>query len=146
MNMIPPNLCILIEQLEDARQFHDSAAAQSVRNLHTCHRSKAKAYAAMLAEIRAWESRNRVSAHDDGALHDDPRRFEPADTYAAMLERVFRMFEAATSSVRDSRICPADDAAEGKAKGGPGAQVRGRFDRPQLQAQACIVFVKDRSA
>ena len=52
--MIPSNLCILIEQLEDARQFHELAAEVSDGALRETHRERSQGDEAMLSEIRCW--------------------------------------------------------------------------------------------
>ncbi len=150
MNMIPAHLCILIEQFENSRQFHVSAAVQSARDRRArdrcaSHRHKAEAYAAMLDEIRAWESRNRMSGHNDDALQGDLQHLDISDTYAAMLERAFRKYEAVAFPACDPGIRTADDATEGRAKGGPGLQGRGLVGSPQLQARARALFDKYQS-
>lgn len=88
MDAIPSNLCTLVEQLEDARQFHDGAARQSDGVYHEQHCARSLAYARMLSEIREWESRVRLS---EGRRCTDLDPSPPLhdDSYAALLERVY---------------------------------------------------------
>ena len=93
MDAIPSNLCTLVEQLEDARQFHDGAARQSDGLYRERHSARSLAYAMMLSEIRDWELRKRQSgarqASDTAEL--DSLLLSRGDSYAALLERVYRI-------------------------------------------------------
>lgn len=93
MDAIPSNLCTLVEQLEDARQFHDGAARQSDGPYRERHSARSLAYAMMLSEIRDWESRTRRSDHrlGSGVASLDPIPPSHDDSYAALLERVYRI-------------------------------------------------------
>lgn len=120
MDTIPANLCTLIEQLEDARQFHGCAARQSAGEPRERHRARSQAYAAMVSEIRKWERRSNESC--------EPRRpvamvdgLDPAhhdESYAALLERVYRMHRAVAPVAQAIRIRAADDAMDGEARDG----------------------------
>lgn len=120
MGAIPSNLWVLVEQLEDSRRFHETAARQSGGPCAAGHRAKSWTYAAMLAEIRAWGARARE--HDGLARHasagDGPDSFECRDSYAALLERIYRLHEAAPAFRPSIRICAADSAREGRAREG----------------------------
>jgi hypothetical protein len=91
MDAIPSNLCILVEQLEDAREFHDGAARQSEGPYRERHCARSLAYAMMLSEIRAWESRKRQPGNRQafGIAALDRPSLPPDDSYAALLERVY---------------------------------------------------------
>lgn len=115
MDAIPSNLCILVEQLEDAREFHDGAARQSDGLFRERHSARSLAYAMMLSEIRAWESCKREPGIRQGRgiprLDPDPPSRD--DSYAALLERVYRIHSSlapvgqairvATATVMDGR-------------------------------------------
>lgn len=93
MDVIPSNLCTLVEQLEDARQFHDGAARQSDGPYRERHSARSLAYAMMLSEIRDWESRKRQSGIRQASdiADPDPIFLSHDDSYAALLERVYRI-------------------------------------------------------
>jgi hypothetical protein len=93
MEEIPSNLCTLVEQLEDARQFHEGAARRSAGFQRECHSERSRAYATMLSEIRDWESRKRRPSDRQGshAAVDAPGDILTDDSYAALLERVYRI-------------------------------------------------------
>jgi hypothetical protein len=97
MEVIPSNLCTLVEQLEDARQFHEGAARLSAGFQRECHSERSRAYATMLSEIRDWESRKRRHSHgqDFHAASDAPGGLLADDSYAALLERVYRIHSSA---------------------------------------------------
>lgn len=102
MDAIPSNLCTLVEQLEDARQFHDGAARLSDGPYRERHSARSLAYAMMLSEIRDWESRKRQSSHrqDSGIAGIDPDPPSHDDSYAALLERVYRIHSSVAPVAR----------------------------------------------
>lgn len=127
MGTIPANLGTLIEQLEDTRQFHHRAGTESSGNQSQRHRVKSQAYAAMLAEIAQWESRNAAcdAQGHSVAPSNDPVHASPLeDGYAALLDRIFRIHRAATAHTavelvtRRNRIRAPDNAMEGEAMDG----------------------------
>lgn len=126
MDTIPANLCMLIEQLEDSRQFHQLAAEASTGTMGDSHREKSLAYAAMLSEIRVWKSRaNGCDEPQQPAAPLDPSDHpHGSDSYVALLERVYRIHRAvaahgAVAPVATSiRIRAADDATDGEAMDG----------------------------
>jgi hypothetical protein len=92
MEVIPSNLCTLVEQLEDARQFHEGAARRSGGFKRECHSERSRAYASMLSEISNWESRKRRCGTPQDVDADDLSGEVLADdSYAALLERVYRI-------------------------------------------------------
>ncbi|MGH8216262.1 MAG: hypothetical protein ACREPZ_11295 [Rhodanobacteraceae bacterium] len=102
MDAIPSNLCTLVEQLEDARQFHDGAARRSASFQRDCHSERSRAYATMLSEIRDWESRRRQSVLKPRDFLDtgDSGRALLDDSYAALLERVYRIHSSVAPTRR----------------------------------------------
>ena len=111
MEVIPSNLCTLVEQLVDARQFDEGAARQSAGFQRECHGERSRAYAWMLSEIRDWEFRTRRPREAQGfrATGDAPDTVLTDDSYAALLERVYRIH----SSVAPSRQAIGMRASEG---------------------------------
>lgn len=120
MEVIPSNLCTLVEQLEDARQFHAGAARQSDGFRRECHRERSRAYATMLSEIRAWESRKRrfSATHGSGASCDDPGVMYPDDTYAALLDRVYRIHSSAAPAGQTTHARTTGVTTDGLARDG----------------------------
>jgi hypothetical protein len=102
VEVIPSNLCTLVEQLEDARQFHEGAALRSAGFQRECHSERSRAYATMLSEIRDWESRKRRPSNgpDFHAAVDAPGDILTDDSYAALLERVYRIHSSVASHRR----------------------------------------------
>lgn len=117
MDAIPSNLCTLVEQLEDARQFHDGAARQSDGLYRERHSARSLAYATMLSEIRDWESRKRQPASaGDSAFGFDPAPLPHDDSYAALLERVYRIHSSVGPVGPTIRVC-ATAAMDGRRAG-----------------------------
>jgi hypothetical protein len=118
MDAIPSNLCNLVEQLEDARQFHHDATRQAAGERCEQHREKSQAYAVMIAEIRGWEFRHRRDgdARHPGETGDRPDHdSRDNDGYAALLERVCRLHSAVAFVAQSVRL-----RATGGAMAGPG--------------------------
>lgn len=138
MDTIPSNLGTLTEELEDASQFHASAALHSAGGSRERHRELAQVYARMLAEVRRWESDRRGT---DAPELDDPRASRRSESYAAMLDRVYRIHAAAVPTRRSIRIRAADAGAEGNARDGRGAQgahtSAGR-SKPEIRPSGCV--------
>ncbi|HET9819799.1 MAG TPA: hypothetical protein VFP92_11610 [Rhodanobacteraceae bacterium] len=120
MDTIPANLCTLIEQLEDARRFHGCAARQSAGEARERHRARSLAYAAMVSEIRKWAFRNNESdaPQSPAASANAPGRSDHEESYAALLERVYRMHRAVAPVARAIRMRAAGDAMDGEARDG----------------------------
>jgi hypothetical protein len=120
MDTIPANLCTLIEQLEDARQFHGHAARQSAGERREHHRAKSQAYAAMVSEIRKWERRISASGEQQypAAPESGPARSDHEESYAALLERVYRMHRAVAPVAHAIRMRATGDAMDGEARDG----------------------------
>lgn len=118
MDAIPSNLCTLVEQLEDARQFHDGAARQSDGLYRERHSARSLAYAMMLSEIRDWESRKRQpgtrQASDIADL--DSVLLSRDDSYAALLERVYRIHSSAGTAGKTIHV-RATSALDGRRAG-----------------------------
>lgn len=114
MDAIPSNLCTLVEQLEDARQFHDGAARHAYGPYRERHSARALIYAAMLSEIRDWESRKRQAAatEDFASAGDDRCHAWLDDSYASLLERVYRIHSAVAPAWQAIRARAAGDATE----------------------------------
>lgn len=101
MPTVPFSLCALAELLEDASQHYELAAKTSDGLLRERRHELMHGYAAMLAEIRHWEScagqRDAVSGFDainHGSAHADAG---PDDGYDALMDRVCRMHRALAS-------------------------------------------------
>lgn len=109
MDAIPSNLCTLVEQLEDAREFHDGAARQSNGLFRERHSARSLAYAMMLSEIRDWESRKRRPGDRQGYGIPglDPVPPSHDDSYAALLERVYRIHSSVGPVGETIRVRPA---------------------------------------
>lgn len=120
MGMIPSNLCILIEQLEDARQFHELAAEVSDGGQHQLHHEQAQGYAAMLSEIRRWESRASECDESTGSsvTWKGLGHADPVESYAALLDRVYRIHLAVAPDKTSIRIRAAVDTTDGQARDG----------------------------
>lgn len=120
MGMIPSNLCILIEQLEDARQFHELAAEVSDGTQHKLHHDQAQGYAAMLLEIRRWKShaRQRDESPDSDADLDEVDQTGSSDDYFALLDRVYHMHRAVAPIARAIQIRATGAAMDGEATEG----------------------------
>jgi hypothetical protein len=118
MDAIPSNLCTLVEQLEDARQFHDGAARQSDGLYRERHSARSLAYAMMLSEIRDWESRKRQSgARQVPDIPDlDCFLLSHDDSYAALLERVYRI-HSSVGTVGKTIHVHATSAPDGRGAG-----------------------------
>lgn len=106
MDAIPSNLCTLVEQLEDARQFHDGAARQSDGLHRERHSARSLAYAMMLSEIRDWESRKRRSGlrQASGTADLDSIPLSRDDSYAALLDRVYRIHSSVGTVGKTIRV------------------------------------------
>ena len=117
MDAIPSNLCTLVEQLEDARQFHDGAA-QSDGPYRERHSARSHAYSMMLSEIRDWESRKRRSRTRQvpGVADLDPILLSHDDSYAALLERVYRI-HSSVGAVGKTVHVHATSALDGRSAG-----------------------------
>lgn len=120
MTMVPSNRCSLVEQLEDARQFHELAAEVSDWLLREHQHERSQGYAAMLAEIRHWEScacqRDEVSGFD--ATNHGSGHADPDDGYAALMNRISRMHRALASVKPPIRIRAADGTTDGQVRDG----------------------------
>jgi hypothetical protein len=123
MDAIPSNLCTLVEQLEDAREFHDGAARQSDGLSRERHSARSLAYAMMLSEIRDWESRKREAGlrQGPGTPGLDPDLPYHDDSYAALLERVYRIHSSLVPVGRAIRVRATTIAMD---RGGAGSGVR----------------------
>jgi hypothetical protein len=119
MDAIPSNLCTLVEQLEDAREFHDGAARQSDGLSRERHSARSVAYAMMLSEIRDWESRKREPGirQGPGIPGRDPDLPSHDDSYAALLERVYRIHSSLAPVGRAIRVRTATIAMDGRGTG-----------------------------
>ena len=120
MTTVPSNLCTLIEQLEDARQFHELAAEASDGLLSERQHAQSQGYAAMLEEVGRWESRacqrDKVSGSD--ATNHGRDHAGPDDGYAALMNRISRM-QCALASVNPLiRIRAAGNTMDGEATDG----------------------------
>lgn len=122
MDAIPSNLCILVEQLEDARQFHMCAAQASNGDRHQRHCELSDGYAAMLAEIRLWKqgaSQPAREAHSDSGRDDGPIKLVQASDYVTLMHHISRMHRALVASVKPAvRIRANGDAMDGVAMEG----------------------------
>lgn len=120
MEVIPSNLCTLVEQLEDARRFHAGAARQSDGFRRERHRERSRAYATMLSEIKAWESRKRrfSGIQSFGASCDDPGVAYPDDTYAALLDRVYRIHSSGAPARQTTHTRTTGATTDGLARDG----------------------------
>ena len=120
MTVIPSNLCTLVEQLDDARQFHELAAEASDGLLSELQHERSQGYAAMLTEIGRWESRacQRDEVSGPGTTNHGSGHAGRDDGYAALMNRIARM-QCALASVNPlTRIRAADNATDGEARGG----------------------------
>lgn len=118
MDTIPSNLGTLTEELEDARQFHAAAALHSAGDGRERHREMAKVYARMLTEVRQWES-DRCGI--DAPEQTDSRAPRRRESYAAMLDRVYRIYAAAVPARQSIRVYAPKNHSQ-----------------PGIQAPACI--------
>jgi len=118
MDAIPSNLCTLVEQLEDARQFHDGAARQSDGLYRERHSARSHAYSMMLSEIREWESRKlRSDTRQASRITDlDSILLSHDDSYAALLERVYRI-HSSVGTVGKTIHVHATSALDGRGTG-----------------------------
>lgn len=137
MDTIPSNLGTLTEELEDARQFHAGAALHSAGGGRERHREMAQVYARMLTEVRRWES--------DRCGIDAPERTDARaphrESYAAMLDRVYRIYAAAVPARQSIRVRAADAGTNGDARDGCGVQgacASASRSQPGIQAPARI--------
>ncbi|MGH8191606.1 MAG: hypothetical protein ACREP2_09185 [Rhodanobacteraceae bacterium] len=128
MDAIPANLCTLVEQLEEARRFHEAAARQALGDRGDLHRERSVAYAAMLAEIGAWQSRHGARAAEDASTenrypgevagsHAECPHVE--ESYPALLERVYRIHSSLVPAGQSIRAHATGDATDGAARDGP---------------------------
>lgn len=111
----------LIELLELGQQFYATAILRTSSDPRKLHERSARCYAAMLAEIRQWQTRNDNSVgraagpSAPSALTTGPRRPSPPETYvaddvSALLQRVYRIHRSSLlyhpSSVAGAGECP----------------------------------------
>lgn len=84
----------LVEQLEDARQFHKVSAQHSTGDQREHHAARSLAYVGMLLEIRRWELRHIPSAKPWYGDTLDEADGGNGDGYAALMERIYRIHSA----------------------------------------------------
>lgn len=117
MEALYANVFALIEQLEDARRFHDVEARFSNGVRRQRHRARSDAYAAMLVEIAYWESRHRGRDARHPRFTFDPTA-SAEDGYAALLERVYHIHAQAVPHKPFLYARATGDAMEGGATDG----------------------------